>query len=141
MRFRRTKDELARGLTPEQAKIERKQRYPLGSPDPDQLNILAEIIDDEVVSKKLRKAAKNLEMPNGEITIRIRPDKNVDSDYFEHLGDQVIEVSQDNDFYKWIDHLLEKIYNEHGDAKLFQDVLNEGFGRVLTTRLFTKDVK
>jgi hypothetical protein len=116
-RFRRTKDEIARGLSPEQAMAERAR---------------STVSPTETPSKKNKK---------GDITIHIRASKGVDPDYFEFVTDRVIEVEQDEHFYKWVDHLASKVYDEHGQAKLFTDILSNGIGKVLTTRQFTKDIK
>lgn len=116
MRFRRSKDELARGLTPEQAKAEREGN---GTP----------------IKKPARKTH------GGEIVIRIIPAKGVDPDYFEHLRDRVIEVSQDEHWYKWLDHYLAQVYASAGNEKLFLDILNKGIGSLVTHVHFTKDIE
>lgn len=129
-RFRRTKDELARGLSPEQAKVEREafQATPIAVANPP---MSAE--DAKIVRKVTGKVS-------GEIVLRIKPGKGVDADYFEFLNGKTIEVEQDNYFYSWLDSLLSGVYAEHGKTKLFTDILSEGIGQTLTTRHFPKDV-
>jgi hypothetical protein len=124
-RFRRTRDELARGLTPEQAQAERG------------VQPLTKALDDIVKLPKPVKLIKAKE--NGQFFISIFPAKGVDKDYFEHIKARV-EVTLDNDFYKWVDHYLDKVYG--GDAsKLFQDILDKGIGQVIDTVHLEKDIE
>lgn len=147
-RFRRTKDEIARGLSPEQAQAERNsfQRTLASVAMPPLTDEEAQEAYDNadpvpLKAKEIEKIVRKVTRKgNGEILLRIRPGKDVDADYFEHLRDRTIEVTQNNHFYQWLDHLLDKVYNDHGQAKLFEDVLTEGIGEVLTTRQFTKDI-
>ena len=149
MRFRRTKDELARGLTPEQAKAEREafQATLIAVANPPMTMEDAQKAYDEAepvplskkeVEKIVRKVTRK---GSGEIIVRIRPAKGVDADYFEFLTGKQIEVEQDEHWYKWFDHLASKVYDEHGQAKLMTDILSEGIGGVLTTRQKPGDVK
>jgi len=120
-RFRRTKDELARGLTPEQAQYERLSAAADKAPShADHMDLSARAV------KALSKPKP--EVKSGDIIIRIRPDKTVDKDYFEHLCGKEIDVTQDDHFYKWIDHFLGK---DEELPKLFQDILDKGIGEVI----------
>lgn len=130
-RFRRTKDEIERGLSPAQAKAERDAFQAFTAAD----------AQNEAVPLTKKEINKIIRRVTGEIIVRIRPAKGVDSDYFEHLDGKVIVLEEDEHFYKWLDHLLDKVYNEHGPAKLVQDILDQGIGGVITTRQFTKDIK
>jgi hypothetical protein len=149
MRFRRTKDELARGLSPEQAKAEREgfqssiavvAAPPMAEEEAEEAYNSAEPIPAKkaAIEKIVRKITRK---GNGEIVIRIRPAKGVDSDYFEHLGNREIEVTQDDKFYGWLDHYAGKVYDEHGQAKLFQDLLDSGIGELIKNIHLTKDIK
>lgn len=123
-RFRRTKDELARGLTPEQAQAERDTQP------------LAKALD-QIADLKMPRVI--LAKESGEFIIKIVPAKGVDKDYFENIKAR-IEVTLDNDFYKWIDHYLDKVYD--GDmSKLFQNILDKGIGEVINTIHNEKDIK
>ena len=117
-RFRRSKDECSRGLTPAQAQAERAGGTPVQLP--------------KVTEKRKQ---------NGEIVLRICPGKDVDADYFEHLRGKTIEVTQDELFYKWIDHYLDKVYANAGHTKLFQDILDKGIGELINTIHLEKDIK
>ena len=146
MRFRRTRDELARGLTPTQAQEERAIRLPgeghvvqdsgIKNPEPPQ----SASGTQPLKSGGIRMSKVIFAKQNGEIVLRIRPGKDVDPDYFEHLKGKEIEVTQDELFYKWIDHYLDKIYDGVGNAKLFQDILDKGIGEVINTVHFEKDI-
>lgn len=124
-RFRRTKDELARGITPEQALVERQNR---GGHAVEPSGV--------VILKNATKGSKN-----GEIVLRIRPAKGVDPDYFEFLPNGELTIEQDQNFYQWVDTHLDKIYNDHGPSKFFEDVLTEGIRELITKVHFTKDIK
>jgi hypothetical protein len=148
-RFRRTKDELTRGLSPEQAQAEREAfkvtlasvaMPPMTADEAQKAYDEAEPVplSKKEVEKIVRKVTRK---GSGEIILRIKPGKGVDADYFEFLTGKQIEVEQDEHFYKWLDHLAGKVYDQHGQAKLFTDILSEGIGGVLTTRQFTKDIK
>lgn len=123
-RFRRTKDEVARGLTPEQAQAERGTQP------------LAKALD-QIGKIKMPKVA--LAKENGQFFISVFPAKSVDKDYFEHIQARV-EVTLDNDFYKWVDHYLDKVYGGNA-SKLFQDILDKGIGQVIDTIHLEKDIK
>lgn len=148
-RFRRTKDELARGLSPEQAKAERDAFQAtlskLASPPmtaEDAQQAYDEAVPVPIKKKEIEKiVSKVIRKGTGEIVIRIRAAKGVDPDYFEFLDGKEVQVEQDEHFYKWVDHLLSHVYNEHGKSKLMTDVLTEGIGGVLTTRQFQKDIR
>jgi hypothetical protein len=148
-RFRRTKDELARGLSPEQAKAERdgfKGTLATAAMPPMTADEAQKAYDEaepvplskKEVEKIVRKVTRK---GSGEIVVRIRPAKGVDADYFEFLTGKQLEVEQDEHFYKWFDHLASKVYDEQGQSKLMTDILSEGIGGVLTTRQKPGDVK
>lgn len=127
-RFRRTKDEVARGLTPAEAEAERTRLRGGGH-----VVVPSGIENPEPPSKSVRN--------KGDIVIRIRPAKGVDIDYFEHLRGREIEVTQDEKFYAWLDHYASKVYDEVGQAKLFQDLLDQGIGELIKHTRLTKDIK
>lgn len=141
-RFRRTKDELARGLSPDEAKHERDlidldKRLAMDE-DPDSATIAS--VKRGVEQAKARKFVPD-PRKKGDIVIRIRPVKGVPADYFEHLRDGEIVVEQDEHWYKWVDHYLGKVYNEAGDAKFFRDILDRGIGELIKHVHFTKDIE
>lgn len=155
-RFRRTKEEIEAGLTPEQAKAKREAAVLAWTPE-EKAKLLSIVMPpmtaedaqkayDEaepvpLSKKEVEKIVRKVtQKGSGEIIVRIRPAKGVDADYFEHLRDRVIEVTQDEHWYKWFDHLVSKVYNEHGQEKLFEDILSDGIGQVLSTKQFTKDI-
>jgi hypothetical protein len=155
-RLRRTNSELARGLTAEEAMVERKAlqamlaaagNKPMTPEEATKAYNEAQAeaipLDKDQVERIVRNVIRQPKVVStkscGEFIIKIVPIKGVDKDYFGHLSAR-IEVPQDNDFYKWVDHYLEKVYD--GDmTKLFQDILNKGIGEVINTVHFDKDIK
>jgi len=135
-RFRRTKDELSRGLTPEEAHAERVRLRGGGhvvissgikNPEPPKS-------PSGVVAFKPTRDTK------GEVVIRIRPAKGVDDDYFEHLDGKEIVVEQDDKFYSWLDHFAGGVYDQAEKDKLFQDLLDRGIGEIIKNVQFTRDI-
>jgi len=127
-RFRRTKAEIAAGLSPDEAQhqrdlLKRGVEQTLEYTDP--LN---------EVSNKLEKKNKK-----GDIVVRIRPAKGVDADYFEHLESDEIVIEADSDFYKWIDHYFSKISNDK--QRIMVELFNRGLDELITHIHFEKDMK
>lgn len=122
-RFKRTKEEMAEGLTPEEA----LQRRLTGT--------LPGLRGDPI--KKARRPSKST---SGNMTIRVRPEAGVDPEYFARLPKNGIELVLDKNFYSWLDNKLEMPYN--GDAtQLFQHIFNLGIGEVLSHVHSAQDVK
>lgn len=104
-RFKRTKEEMSLGLTPEQALKRRLSVIPAS---------------ESTVKEK-----------SGNFTISIIPEVGVDADYFEHVTQKNLAIRLDNKWYAWYDELLAKRYD--GDAtKLIEDILNKGIGEVIS---------
>lgn len=113
-RFKRTKDEMDRGLTVEQA--------------------LAERLDGLKDDKK-----KSPITHNGCLTIVVKPEKGVPQDYFEQFKNKTLEIVLDKKFYGWLDTKLDCPYN--GDMQLlFKDILDLGMGEVVVQRSFEEDL-
>jgi len=129
-RLRRTKDELARGISAREAEAERILLSGGGHI----------VIPSGVENPKPPKSPSGVTTRKGEIIIRIRPAKGVESDYFEHLTGRTIDVEQDDKFYSWLDHYAGKVYDEHGQKKLFQDLLDQGIGELIKNVKFTRDI-
>ena len=51
-----------------------------------------------------------------------------------------IVLEEDEHFYKWADHYLEKVYAAAGGSKFFLDVLDQGIGKLITSIHFEKDI-
>lgn len=121
-RFRRTKEEIALGYSPERAMEFRRTgiHEPAGPP-----------LEPEVRRKIVAAIDKVRGKPTGEVIIRIRPAKGVDADFFEFIKGKEIVVEQDNKFYSWLDHIARRVYDEAGQEKLFQDLLDKGIGEVI----------
>lgn len=118
-RFRRTKDELARGITPAQAQTERS---------------IHRGIEDAKAGRISQKRG------NGEIILRIRPRKGVCNEYFDLLPLKEVILEEDEHFYKWLDHYLSKVYADAGQVKFFTDLLDQGIGGLVTNIHFERDI-
>ena len=128
-RFRRTKDEKGRGLSPEEALQERLALF-RGEPK-------SEKRDESDQSSQPRRQAKSKgSRPStsrkGDIVIRIRPQAGVDPEYFEKLSGRELEVVMKESWYGWVDTKLEVPYNGD-DQRLMKHVLELGLGEVIVT--------
>lgn len=119
-RFRRTKAEIAAGLSPAQAMAKRIYDNPYKA----DLVTLSDLAHKE---------------HRGDIVVRIRPAKGVDADYFEHLESAEIVIEADSDFYKWIDHYFSKISNDK--QRVMVELFNRGLDELITHIHFEKDMK
>lgn len=125
-RFKRTKEEMSFGLSPDEA----LQRRLSGNLPPSSLNVPMPDV------KKPRATTSR----KGDITIRIRPEVGVDSDYFERLPNGPVEIVLDEKWFLWLDNKLECPYN--GDnTQLLAHILNLGIGEVITQINSEKDVR
>lgn len=113
-RFKRTKDEVARGLSPEEALAERLAQF--GSETEISGNSAPE-------PKRTRRSSK------GEIVLRIRPKRGVSlADYDIPEGE--FEIEEDQQFYTWLEELHTARYGDHPRALLFQHLLDFGVGEL-----------
>lgn len=124
-RFKRTKEEMTKGLTPLEALFERINDA-LG------IGILPPI--DKIVPVKDQSSRKS------GITIQVRAAPKTDADYFEHVPGQPVEIVLDEHWYKWYDQLMSGPF-EGDHNKLLAVILDRGIGEVLTKYLFPADVK
>jgi len=130
-RFKRTKDEMLRGLAPANALAERLKGFQGASEQES-----SPPGDKEVIKRPRKRRSKK---SDGEIVIRIRPGDDVDPDYLETLPSGEVVVEQSNGFYAWIYTKLEVPYD--GDAsRLFTDILDEGIGEVIVRKNFEADL-
>ena len=117
-RFKRSKEETDRGLTPEKALQER----------------LEVALGEKEKPKPARKAVSH---NGGDIVLR--PLNDVPEEYFEELPNKAIQITLDDKWYGWFGTLLENPYQ--GDAnKLMRDILDLGIGEVLTTKHYPEDI-
>lgn len=111
-RFKRNKDEMDRGLSVEAALKERI---------------------DAVTTETPVKKPKTFK-GNGEIVIRIKPDKSLskkdDADYIGIIPTTEIIVTQDRSFYAWLYERLDHGYDSI--EELFKDLTDWGMGEVAT---------
>ena len=128
-RFKRTKEEMIIGLSPDEA-LQRR----LGNGLPP-LDLPANGRLDVIMAKPRASSTRK-----GDITIRIRPAVGVDPDYFQRLPNGPVEIVLDEKFYSWLDNKLECPYN--GDSKtLLRHILNLGIGEVITQVNSEQDVQ
>jgi len=123
-RFKRTKEEMAMGLTAEKAlelRLREANDLPAGA----------------VGSRPTPRASTSRK---GDITIKIRPAAGVESSYFERLPNGPVEIVLDEKFYSWLDNKLECPYN--GDSTMIlRHILNLGIGEVITQVNSEQDVQ
>jgi hypothetical protein len=125
-RFKRTKEEMDLGLSPEEALDRRLAAF--GNP--------LQEAPIETVDPRPRPRRRS----GGEIIVKIRPDRNVDADYFEDLPSGTLEVTLDNHWYSWLATRAQQPY-ENDHQKLLTHILALGIGEVLTKIQFEKDLK
>ncbi|MCI0565328.1 MAG: hypothetical protein MN733_43235 [Nitrososphaera sp.] len=119
-RFKRTQEEMAAGLEPEQALV---RRLALARGE---------------VQKLEERRQRATTSRSGDIVIR--PAAGTDADYFEHVPVQPIECILDQNWYAWFDTLISGPFN--GDAnKLFTYILDLGIEEVLTKYHTIADVE
>jgi hypothetical protein len=123
-RFKRTKEEMAMGLTAEKAlelRLREANDLPAGA----------------VGSRPTPRASTSRK---GDITIKIRPAAGVESSYFERLPNGPVEIVLDEKWYGWFGTLLDSPYD--GDnTKLLNHILDLGIGEALTRFHFPKDIE
>lgn len=111
-RFRRTKSEIERGLSSEEARLEREG-----------IGVLPPI--DKIRASTTPKAR------NGNIVIHLRPAKGVDADYFEHVPAVPVQIILDEHWYKWFDNRSVMPYD--GDTqRLLTAIFDRGMNEVVS---------
>lgn len=128
-RFKRTKEDMALGLTPEEA-LQKRLKELKGEP---QSNIKGE-------TNTRRHEQNKGSRRSGEIIVRITPSPNVSSEYFEHCPRGEIKLSLDEKWYGWFDTQVSGPY-EGNITKLLQDILDRGIGELVTHVHFPADVE
>lgn len=133
-RFKRTKDEMERGLSPDEALKERLAAF---SQTQGYLDIISQgggAMAAKATRRRLSASRK------GDITIRIRPEAGIDAEYFEKLTGQDVEIVLDEKWYGWLDNKLDCPYN--GDiTRLLKHILDMGIGEVITQIQFPPDLE
>jgi hypothetical protein len=125
-RFKRTKEEMSFGLSPEEA-LERR----LSGDVP---------LSGHSIAMPAVKKPRASSTRKGDITIRIRPEAGVDSGYFERLPNGPVEIVLDEKWFLWLDNKLEVPYT--GDSTtLIEHILNLGIGEVITHINSEKDIQ
>lgn len=123
-RLKRTKEEMAMDLSPEQAL---KRRLTAFSSIQAPLQTLVEA--NQKAQAEVKKAYSS-SRGDGEVVIRIRPAKGVDKDYLERLPKGEIVVVQDNFFYGRMDDKLAGLY-EGETEQFFADLIEGGMGELI----------
>lgn len=115
-RFKRTAEEVELGLSPNEALLRRLQG-----------------------SDTLKNVVKASPSHKGDISVTIRPQVGVDSDYFERFQDSgPIEVVLPEKWYLWLDEKLLAPYN--GDVgRLLAHILQLGMHTIIPRIQFEKD--
>ena len=131
-RFKRTTEEMYRGLSPEGALAERLHAVQHGVSQTEGYS--------RAIARQHRTSLRD--QRSREIIIRIVPDENVDWDSEWDLPTEVC-VRQDAKFYDWINTKLTGPYAETQDpgGKLMSDILNMGLGVVIDNVHFQEDIE
>ena len=115
-RFKRSKEEMALGLSPEDALVRRLK-----------------LANGEVVIDS--NPCLDIELPKakprrGDIVIHLRPAKGVDADYFEHVPQTPIEIVVDEKWYSWFDTRAITPYD--GDVqRLLAAIFDRGMNEIV----------
>lgn len=135
-RFKRTAEEMQLGLSPEDALKRRLVAFEK-QPSTEWLEQIAQAeaeggvsVGGLAVDLGLYKANKAVFVQPGDIVIRIRAEKSVDKDYFEHLPSHEVTVELDNQMYGWFDVKLGGTYNGNA-AEFFKFLLENGLGEAI----------
>lgn len=135
-RFKRTKEEMSLGLSPERALQRRLENLRGPQSEHKDEQPTQEGNRKQLLTQSPRRASKSRK---GDITIRIRPAAGVDTDYFERLRDRPVEIVLDEKWYSWVDTKLASPYD--GDIEmLLQHILDLGIGEVITEKNFPEDL-
>lgn len=136
-RFKRTKDEMERGLSPEKALAERLK------------DVLEGTSQTEGYAREVRRQAARSyrSRASREIVIRIVPAEGVEWDpewTMPITSDQgEIVVQEDEKFYGWVDTKLTGPYAERDDpgGDLIRHIVDLGLGEVIVNLQFAKDIE
>lgn len=136
-RFKRTKEEMSLGLSPEEALKRRIQQLETGLSN-ESFKSLERGLDDAKNGRTapLRETSKH-STKSGDLIIR--PEKGVSSDYFEHMPDTILEIRLDSQWYGWWDTLMSGPFDGNAQ-KLIQYIMNFGIGEVHTKFHFPADI-
>lgn len=128
-RFKRTKDEMERRLTPEEALQERLDLF-RGGPQSKQKDDGEQVVQgrNQTRSKGPRPSTSR----KGDIVIRIRPAAGVDPEYFEQLSGHELEIVLNEKWYSWVDNKLTVPY-DGDERRLLKHILELGLGEVIVT--------
>lgn len=121
-RIRRTKEELAAGLSIEEAKKLREEK---GLKTPVKTS----------GSLRLAKAG------DGEIVIRIRPEKGMEFNPEWRLPDGEFVIEQDRKFYAWLDELLSVAYTNASPETLIRHLIHKGHEELVVGMSLPEDVE
>jgi hypothetical protein len=132
-RFKRTKEEMDLGLSPEDA-LQRRLEQERGGP---KSNLNGE--SNKSRETKPNRTPRPSTSKRGDITIRIRPQAGIDSDYFEFVPDEPIEIVLDEKWFSWY-HTRGEMPYAGNIQLLLEDILNLGIGEVATQKNFPDDI-
>jgi hypothetical protein len=122
-RFKRTKEEMALDISPEEALKRRLAAFQATPP-------FQTLVDANKRAQEQVKKVFTASAGSGEIVIRIRPAKGVDKDYLERLPKTEIVLEQDNFFYGRMDDKLAGLYDGE-TQQFFTDLIEGGMGELI----------
>jgi len=137
-RFKRTKEEMNAGLSPEDA-LTLRIKMALGEEVPEALKRGIE----QAKAGQLNDGPKSLRASTsrqGDIALQLRPAAKTPSDYFEFVPGESVELVLEESWYAWFDTLAGGPF-EGNTTKLLQYILNMGIGTVITKIHFPADIE
>lgn len=139
-RFKRTKEEMDLGLSPEEA-LKRRLADTLGEAVPEAVHRgIAQAKAGKLTDGPTMTQPRASTSRAGDMTIKIRPAAKTDADYFEHVPGKPFEIVLDQSWYAWYDTLVGGPFE--GDSnKLMKFILDQGIGAVLTKIHFPSDIE
>jgi len=131
-RFKRTKEEMELGLSPQEA-LDIRLAKSLSGDRSALIEAAVNTDDGRVAAGKVRRSGR------GKITIEIVPKPGTDSDYFEYVPKGTVTVQMNEKWYSWLDNLAQIPYD--GDvSRLLRHVIDAGLNTLITESAFEENL-
>lgn len=132
-RFKRTKEEMALGLSPQEA-LDRRLAESMSGDRSALIEAAAKVDDGNVTAGGGRRSGKS------KITIEIIAKPGTDSTYFERLPSSTIRVQMNEKWYAWFDNLSEILYD--GDTgRLLRHIVDAGLCTLVEESAFKEQLE
>lgn len=131
-RFKRTKEEMALGLSPQEA-LDRRLAESLSGDRSALVEAAVRADDGNVTAGGGRRSGKS------KITIEILAKPGTDTDYFEHVPGNTVTVTMNEKWYAWFDNLSQVPYD--GDvARLIRHIVDAGLNTLIAESAFRENL-